>query len=464
MRGDFSIQRRLLVTGAALLAVVSLFMFWAVRWYAHGAAEEAFDRVLGAAALSIADTVSIQEGEATVDLPHSAFAILGTSRLNRIFYRVVAPDGRLITGSPILGLEVPHGTGPGLRFFSSTHRGAPVRIAAAARYHTDAAGGGWVDVLVAETREARDQLGLQLSVNAALPAVALALLAFLLIWLAVRQAFAPLHTVEADLRQRAASDLRPVSGPVPREVRALVSALNDFMERLDSVLVGLKNVTADAAHQLRTPLTAMRALSELSLESAPPGRHREIMRRIHANSVNATVLANQILSDATTLHSLETRLREPLDMRQIIGDALQRLQTEGSYPTLAEALRLDLPDGPVMVEGEPTSLREMVRNLVENAQIHAPGAIDVTLRLEAADIVLAVADRGPGIAPDMREKVFERFERGANSGPGSGLGLPIARTVAKAMGGSIAIAEREGGGLVVTVRLPHCADSRGRQP
>src|SRR5690606_9141783 len=125
----------------------------------------------------------------------------------------------------------------------------PVRIAAVARYHTDAGGGGWVDVLVAETREARGPRGLQLTVNAAVPSLSLAVLAFVLIWLAVRQAFAPLRTVEADLRQRPASDLSPVAGPVPREVSALVLALNEFMERLNSVLLGLKNVTADAAHQ-----------------------------------------------------------------------------------------------------------------------------------------------------------------------------------------------------------------------
>jgi two-component system sensor histidine kinase TctE len=464
VKHQYSIQRRLLLIGAALLVLVSLFIFWAVRWYAHNAAEEAFDRVLGAAALSIADTVSIEEGEATVDLPHSAFAILGTSRLNRIFYRVVAPDGTLITGAPILGLEVPHGTGPGLRFFSSEYRGAPVRIAAVARYHTDAGGGGWLDVLVAETREARDQLGLQLTINAALPSLALALLAFVLIWLAIRRAFAPLRTVEKDLRHRAVSDLSPIAGPVPREVSALVSALNEFMDRLNSVLVGLKNVTADAAHQLRTPLTAMRALSELALESAPEGRHREIMRRIHSNSVSATVLANQILSDATTLHSLETRMREPLDMRQVINDAIQRLQSEGNHPGLPQALKLSLPDEPVIVEGEPVSLREMIRNLVENAQTHAPGEIVVALNERDDEMLLTVSDRGPGIAPELRERVFERFERAGSNRPGTGLGLPIARNVARAMGGTIAIGDREGGGLEVSVRLPRWKLGGGATP
>jgi signal transduction histidine kinase len=454
LRADYSIQRRILVSGAVLLIVVGLFLYSMVRWYAQSAAEEAFDRVLGAAALAIADTVAIEDGEISVDLPHSAFAILGTSRLNRIFYRVAAPDGTIVTGSPILGLEVGHGTGPQLRLSDSRYRGVPIRIAAVARYHTDATGGGWVDVLVAETREARDQLALRLTVNAALPALAVSVLAFLLIWLAVRQAFAPLRTVEAELRRRAASDLNPIAGPVPREVSALVLALNDFMERLNSVLVGLKTVTADAAHQLRTPLTALRALSELSLDEAAEGRLREILRRIHANSVNASVLAGQILSDATTLHSLETRMRERLDLAQVIRDAVRRLQTESAYPALETDLRLNLPERPVAIVGEPTGLREMVRNLIENALVHAPGPVDVSVDETAAAVRLVVADRGPGIPAAMRERVFGRFVRGDTSRPGSGLGLPIVRNVAEALGGTVTLADRAGGGLAVTVTLP----------
>ncbi len=454
MRSDYSIERRILFSGAALLIIIGLFLFWMVRWNAHNAAEEAFDRVLGAAALSIADTVSIEDGALSVDLPHSAFAILGTSRLNRIFYRVAAPDGTIITGSPILGLEIPHGTGPQLRLADSSYRGERIRIAAVARYNTDASGGGWVDVLVGETREARDQLGLHLTFNAALPAIAVSVLAFLLIWLAVRQAFAPLRTVEADLRYRASSDLRPVPGPVPREVNALISALNDFMARLDSVLVGLKSVTADAAHQLRTPLTALRALSELSIDEVPEGRLRDILRRIHANSVNASVLANQLLSDASTLHGLESRMRETFDMRQVVRDTIRRLQAEGSYPTLDDSLHLDLPDGPVEIEAEAVSLREMMRNIIENALVHAPGEIDVAVSGEDGIVRIVVADRGPGIPLAMRERVFARFSRVDDSKPGSGLGLAIARTVAEAMGGSISLDDRQGGGLSLAICLP----------
>ncbi|HEV7307034.1 sensor histidine kinase [Ensifer sp.] len=454
MRSDYSIERRILFSGAALLIIIGFFLFWLVRWNAHNAAEEAFDRVLGAAALSIADTVSIEDGTLSVDLPHSAFAILGTSRLNRIFYRVAAPDGTIITGSPILGLEIPHGTGPQLRLADSAYRGERIRIAAVARYSTDAAGGGWVDVLVGETREARDQLGLQLTFNAALPAIAVSVLAFLLIWLAVRQAFAPLRTVETDLRHRASSDLSPVSGPVPREVSALISALNEFMGRLDSVLVGLKSVTADAAHQLRTPLTALRALAELSVDEVPEGRLRDMLRRIHANSVDASVLANQLLSDASTLHGLESRVRETFDTRQVVRDTVRRLQAEGSYPNLDTTLTLSLPEEAVEIEAEAVSLHEMMRNIVENALVHAPGEIDIAVTATNGIVRIVVSDRGPGVPAEMRSQVFERFARANSSKPGSGLGLAIARTVTEAMGGGISLEDRPGGGLSVVVCLP----------
>lgn len=461
MKADYSIQRRLLVSGAALLVLVSGIVFWTVRWYAHTAAEEAFDRVLGAAALSIADTVSIEDGAATVDLPHAAFAILGTSRLNRIFYRIVAPDGSLITGSPILGLEIPPGTGPGLRFFSSTYRDSPVRIAAVARYHADAGEGGWIDILVAETREARDQLGLRLTISATVPALTLAILAFVLIWLAMRKAFEPLRTVEAELRRRVASDLSPIEGPVPREVTALVAALNDFMSRFNSVLLGLKDMTADAAHQLRTPLTAIRALSELALDGAPHGRQKEIIRRIHTNSVSASVLANKILSEATTLHSLETRLHEMVDMRDVVSQAIKRLQAEGRYLEQDISFVLNLPEHPVIIHAEPVGLGEMVFNLVENAVIHAPGEIEIELEARAQSILFYVRDEGPGIPEHKLGLVFERFERANASKPGSGLGLPIARNVATAMGGSISVRNRKNGGTEVTLQLPEPITGRG---
>lgn len=454
---EYSIQRRILLGGGLTLLAVTILLFFLGRWYAHRAADEAFDRVLGAAALSIADTITLQDGALSVDLPHSAFAILGTSRLNRIFYRVAAPDGSLLTGSPILGLEVKHGDNGRVRLSDSVYRGEKVRIAAVARYHSDAQGGGWVDVLVGETREARRQLTLQLSLNTILPAFGVALLALALIWLAIRLAFRPLRSVESDLRQRTSSDLSPVSGPIPKEVSALVSALNDFMDRLNTVLAGLKLVTADAAHQMRTPLTALRALTELSLEETDPRRKQEILKRIYANSVNASLLANQLLSEATTLHSIQARNLELIDLRQIVQEAIRRLRSEGGYQNLEHTLSFDAPDTLSFVNGESVSLREMIRNIIENALIHAPGPVEINLTESDGTVEFAVHDRGTGLSHDMKQQAFDRFVRADQTKPGSGLGLSIAKMVAEALGGRIQLLDRKGGGTSVLVTLPAIA-------
>ena len=454
MSGSSSIQRRILVSAAVLFSLVGLILFALAQHLGQRAADEAFDRVLSAAALSIADTIEVQDGLVVVDIPYAAFAILGTSKLNRIFYKIVAPDGSVVTGSPLLGLDLPAASGPELRLNDSAYRGSPVRTASVARYHVGASGGdgGWVDVVVGETREARDELSYQLTFNAVFPAIAVAALSFLLIGLSVRQAFAPLRSVEEAIRQRAPSDLGPITGPIPLEAQALVSALNEFMDRLNSALAGLKRVTADAAHQLRTPLTALRALAQLAAEEAPLGPLKDRIDRIHANAVSATALANQLLSDATVLHRLETQASEAVDIVAVVRGVVDRIQSAEDHA--AGRITTHLPGQQVRVETDPVAIRELVRNLLENALVHTEGPVDVSVVRHKSTVDVAIADRGPGIPEELRPRVFERFVRGDENQPGSGLGLAIVAAVVSAAQGKVELKDRAGGGLVVTVTLP----------
>ncbi len=457
----YSIQRRILFSGAALLIGIGVIMFLAVRFYTQNAADEAFDRVLGAAALTIADTIEIENDEVLVDLPHSAFAILGTSRLNRVFYRIVAPDGSLVTGSSILGLEIAPGDGLETRFIDSVYRDEPVRIAAVSRYTSEWPGGGWVDILLGETREARSDLSWRLTLNAVWPVAGVSLCAFVLIWFAVRSAFLPLRTVERDLTERDATDLAPIAGPVPREVSSLVSALNEFMGRLETTLSSMRAFTADAAHQLRTPLMAMRAQSEVALDEATSTKAAARLRRIHLNAVNASNLANQLLADATTFHSLRSGERETLDLRSVVEETTARLDMEYEGSGGASRLTLDMPHEPVLVHAERIALREMIRNLIENALVHTADGVDIGLSARGRQAVLLVEDRGPGIDDADKRAVFGRFVRGRSLAGGSGLGLAIARSVASSFAGRIRLLDRAKGGLRVEVTLP-AAD--GAQP
>lgn len=455
-----SIERRLLISTVCLFLVIGSVLALTVRAYARRAADEAFDRVLTASALAIADTVGIEEGEVTVDIPYSAFAILGTSRLNRVFYKVTAPDGSLVTGSPILGLDIPAVRDRALHLYDALYRENPVRIASVQRYRADTVtgAGGWIGVMVAETREARQELAGELTVKGMLPAVAIALLSGGLILVSVRSAFSPLRLIESNLRARRPSDLSRIDKEVPVEVSALVSALNEFMDRLGSVLDGVKRVTADAAHQLRTPLAAIQAQAEVGLDEAEDPHLKRRLSRIYHNAREAGLLANMLLSDATTMHRLETQEREIIDFRKAAEDALQMLKAESAYANLMQLLVMSMQESPVLIVAEHVACREMVRNIVENAFIHAPGPTRVQLSIRQGHAVLQVMDRGPGIPDISKNKVFQRFARAHERHPGTGLGLAIAKDVAVAFGGAISIADRAGGGLVVEVALPIVAD------
>ncbi len=455
MQRKWSMQSSFLASTGVVLLVILVTLLFAIRGIAHNAAEDSFDRVLGAAALSIVDTVGFEDGQVTVDIPYSSFTILGTSKLNRVFYKVVGPDGTLVTGSPLLGLDIKPAHSADLRLSDGTFRGTPIRIAAVARFKTSARGelSGWIDVMVAETREARDALADQLTFNAAFPAILVALVAFLLVVVAIRRAFAPLKAIEANVRNRTPSDVSLISEEVPSEVLALVRALNEFISRFSSTLESLKLVTADAAHQLRTPIAALRALSEVAIEEAPEGVIRRRLQRIHANSVHATNLANQLLSEATVAHRLESRDWGHFDLCAKVEEVLATIAKEKPDEQVA---RISYARGgpSLLIHGEAVSVRELIRNLVENALVHTSGPIEIVTQKTGNLAMMKICDRGPGIPPELGAKVFERFVRGGNSGNGSGLGLAIARKVAAAMGGTIDLRDRDGGGLCVGVQLP----------
>ncbi len=466
MRKPYSIQRRILISAAVVLIGVGALTSTIIRSQAVRAADEAYDRVLGAAALSIAGTIGLEDSSVSIDIPHSALAILGTSQLNRIFYRVVSPEGAHVTGSPILGIEIPLTHTDEIAFFDSTFRDAPIRVARVARYHEGARGGGWVNVFVGETREARELLSRQLTLQAFLPTAAVGILAFLLIVFGVRWSFVPLRTVETSIRSRSPSDLAPITEDVPAEVRTLIFSINDFMERLDSTLAGLRRVTADAAHQLRTPLAALRALAELTLDDVKDeGPLRQKLVRIRDNAIAAATLASQLLTEATVLHRLESGERERIDFAALTMSAVRQVVADNKF-------RLTLPpittrlDGVAnrMLFGDRVALAEMIRTVLENALKHGAGPIDVALADGEDCLRLAIADRGPGIPKEIENTVFERFVKGPASAGGSGLGLAIARNVAESCGGRISLGPREGGGLIVEFTLPTANDVQSRRP
>lgn len=452
----YSIRSRVLSGAVLLVVVVGLILIWLARANAVRAADEAFDRVLIAAALSIADQVQLEEGFVTVDVPYSALAALDSTRLTRAFYRVAGPNGAFLSGYQDLGERALPAAGPQPVFEDPTYRGVLLRLVTVGRYVATPDLSGWATVHVAETREGREALASDFTRQAIIPVAGLGLATLFLVWLGLGRAFAPFAELRTDLERRTSTDLAPLHGAYPREVMPIVGALNAFMGRLGANLETLRGLVADAAHQLRTPLAALRAQAEVARQEADVSELRRRVDRIHVNAVAASQLVGQMLADATIAHRLETVIREPIDLVAVIDDVLTRLD-DGQSMRIQRRIATRASTGAIVL-GDRIALREMFRNIVDNALRYAPeGPVVVSLeRVGHASWSLMVSDRGPGIPAEERAAALERFSRGlsARGLPGSGLGFSIARTVARACGGDLALEDTAGGGLTARVMLP----------
>ncbi|TQJ94902.1 extracellular solute-binding protein [Achromobacter sp. SLBN-14] len=450
---SFSIRQRVFTLGAVLLACALIGLVFFLRGYAQRAAEQAFDRLLAASALTIAGSVQIEDNEVTVEPPVSSLAMLSGGE--RVFYEARTSNGRLITGYGDLapGLPLAQSATPVFTYLS--YHDEPIRVATVGRLVSASQHAGWVTLRVAETLGSREALAGEILGRSVLPLVVVSLVALGLLWFGVQRAFAPLAVVERELRRRAPDDLEPLVKPVPREVRRLIEALNGFMQRLSGAMDTLNTLVADAAHQVRTPLASLRAQAEVALDETDPQRLHARLERIHLNATHASQLINQLLMDATITHRLGKGARAMVGVAETVNETRRRIG-----PLDAQRLRIAIAPEVrrARIAGDRIALREMLRNLVDNALRYAPdGPVEIQATPVAGyRVALTVSDRGPGVADDEKESVQQRFSRGraGETLPGSGLGLAIVRSVAVAHGGSLWLLDRPGGGLTARVVLP----------
>jgi len=246
-----------LLAGAAALA-------YAAHNYALRAADDAYDKLLLGAASQIGETVRLSGGEVTTDIPVSAFEMLSASRRERVYYRVTGPGGALATGYADLTLPAGVGApGPEQRLWDAVYKGSDVRAAASWHYVSDQQVSGWATVVVAQTRNARDALARELTIQAMSLVGIMSLIALAGAAVAIRFALRPLHRIEDALSSRDPNDLTPLDLHAPAEIEALVQSIDRFMQRLSVRMDAMQKTIADAAHQLRTPITALAAQVDL---------------------------------------------------------------------------------------------------------------------------------------------------------------------------------------------------------
>jgi signal transduction histidine kinase len=272
-------------------------------------------------------------------------------------------------------------------------------------------------------------------------------------WTIARSVTRPLRTLHAAAARFATGDLTP-SPPEPHappEIAELATTMNTMAHRLERLLDDHRSFVADASHQLRTPLTALRLrLENLQSEWGTADGADDLSAAVEETGRLAG-LVNDLLKLA---RAEKTAPAEPADLVALARD---RVDTWSASAEVAEvALDLRTPGGPLVVSALPNGVEQILDNLIDNAITASPPGARVTLTVTAGRDThsFTVADEGPGLSDDLKARALERFWRLDDTTSGSGLGLPIAQTLVDASGGTLALADSAAGGLAVTVTLP----------
>jgi two-component system, OmpR family, sensor histidine kinase TctE len=450
-----SIGRRLTLLLAGVAALLSVLSWGMVAGLAREAAERTQDNVLAASATTIAETLRTEQGEVRLELPYSAFSMLGAISEDRVFYLVTA-GGETLTGYPNLPVPTGAPAAPGrVAFDTGFYRGEEVRMASLTRLVLAGTRPVPVTVTVAQTRDGVDMIAGDLSQLAAILSIAFFVVAVGLSFFAARTSLRPLNEIAQAVSRRGPSDLRPLRRAAPTELAPLMTALNRLMDRLGQSIRRSEDFIAEAAHRVRTPLATVRTQAEIALRSIEDETERQRLRRMIRAVDESSRSAGQLLDHATVAFRAEDLAREPVDLAD-----LARQSVEALGPTAAlKDIEIRLRAASALVAGDAVLLDSALRNVVDNAIKYSPEDTTVTLSVtrDAETARISVSDEGPGLGDGPLERLTERFRRGGNVEGivGSGLGLTIAADVLRAHGGRLDLGPGpEGRGACVSLVLP----------
>jgi two-component system OmpR family sensor kinase/two-component system sensor histidine kinase QseC len=429
-----SIRVRVLLALLGMLAVTALVMGGLTYRNVLAETESLFDYQLRQMALSLRDQGEIAPAQANT---------LNDEQLDFVV-QIWTADGRIIY-PPRLRTDLP--TRALLGFADIAVQGTTWR--------TFSVSTGDRVIQVAQPLQTRQRLAADAALRSVAPLFVIAPALALLLWWMAARALAPLQRLTDGVRARDEQSLQPLSvDGLPAEVEPLVGALNALLQRLGDSLVAQRAFVADAAHELRSPLTALKLQMQLLLRAPDDPARADAARALTDGLDRAARLVEQLLTLARAEPGASTAPKVRVDLVELVRAAVA--ETVPFAAARGTSIELMADATPLPVQGDAAALTALARNLADNAVRYAPPGARVELRVfdDAGVPTLQVDDAGPGIAPADRERVFDRFYRhAAGDEPGTGLGLAIVRSVAERHGASVTLAESPLGGLRVSVRF-----------
>jgi two-component system sensor histidine kinase TctE len=444
-----------MLTPLLLLWPVSLVLTWLI---AQSIAGKPFDRALEYKVAALTQLIAVSKNEVQFNLPQSARELLRADDADTVTYQVLGARGEYLSGER----ELPHPPEDEKIVFDEVRirddevHGTAVKVA-----YT------WVKlglpdgrpalVQVAETMEKRSVLATEIVKGVMLPQFVILPMAVLLVWLALVQAIKPLNQLEERIRARKPDDLSPIDAQaVPLEVVPLVSSVNDLLMRLKDSIATQKRFLADAAHQLKTPLAGLRMQADLAQrEGSNAEELKQSLRQIGRSSIRATHTVNQLLALARAESSGSAMARTSCDLADLTMSVVRDCAPRAIAKHLDlgyEGLQPGSEGG--QLTGNPTLLKELIRNLLDNAINYTPSSLEspgvITARVLSdpfgKTLLLQVEDSGPGVPTAERELIFQPFYRAlGNEADGSGLGLPIVLEIAHQHNASVTMDDTQAG-------------------
>lgn len=419
-------------------------------------AQSWLDEGLEDTALTLAGQIDTRSGAPRIDMSATMDRALRFDRQDDVFYLVLGPGGEVLQGDAGLADLHPRPVSQpaGKSWYGDVKlRDRALRLV---QLGHDCGGGRQCQILVAETLHKRDALQREIGSLVALNGAGLALLLGLAGWWAIRQGLSPLTELSAELEHRDLHRLTPLDASLPRELVPLQSAFNRLFERLARAAGAQREFLADAAHQLRTPLTSLQTEIELAMLEPHDQRVDPMLQRLRHRVVRSARLAQQLLSLARA-EDRSVDVQQRIDLRDIATESGQDW-AHRSLPSGVD-LGFELAEAPAL--GHAFLLRELLENLIHNAVSYAGSGARITVRCGESPEGpwLEVEDNGPGIPPAERAAAMQRFRRGSTaSGSGSGLGLAIAADIAHRHGGQLELLDAHAGpGLRARLSLPPLA-------
>ncbi len=404
------------------------------------AATQAYDRTLLSSARTISERLEVRDGKLAVDVP---WVVLDSFELNmndRLYYKVLDPAGQVISGYDGLPAMPPSTSRTSLYpalawFYHSSFRGEAIRVARLLQPVNEGGVSGMAEIYVAETLQSRRWLAGQLLFSSLVTQGMLVLLTLLLAGWLLRRVLRPMRQLSEIMIRREPELLTPLPELLPwSETRLLIVAFNRYLARLRDLIARQERFSADASHQLKTPLAILKTQAAVALASPEPQAWRESLRAMSVTLDTTSQLTERLLQLAAVKGREQgERNFTPVNLLEVVQ--------QSCFSRLAQARSKAIDLGyeglqaPVSVMGDAVLLGELCANLLDNALKYTPrgGTVTVSLRRDGGVMVLDVEDSGPGIEDAQISQALQPFQRLDNAGDiaGAGIGLALVNDIAR---------------------------------